>query len=77
MSSQESPAEAWVSSGLLQGQGGPEGSRPAWDFLQELSSLPPPQFGLRLSNKEETQPCPSREDWIKDLLNMQSYDQPR
>ena len=35
-----------------------------------LSSLPPPQFGLRSSNREETQPSPLTENWIKDLLNV-------
>ena len=35
-----------------------------------LSSLPPPYFGLRSNNREKTQPCPSRENWIKDLLSM-------
>ena len=32
--------------------------------------LPLPQFGLRPNNREGTQPCPSTEDWIKDLLSM-------
>jgi len=35
-----------------------------------LSSLPPPEFGLRSNNREGTQPHPSVENWIKDLLNM-------
>ena len=35
-----------------------------------LFSLPPPQFGLRSNNKEGTQPRPSTENWIKDLLRM-------
>ena len=34
------------------------------------SSLPPPQFDLRSNNREGTQPCPSTENWIKDLLSM-------
>ena len=44
----------------------------AWDLLKEvpLSSLPPPQFGFRSSNREGTQPHPSIENWIKDLLSM-------
>ena len=44
----------------------------AWDHLKEvtLSSLPPWQFGLRWSNREETQPHPSTENWIKDWLSM-------
>ena len=35
-----------------------------------LSSLSPPWCGLRSSNREETKPCWSTENWIKDLLNM-------
>ena len=35
-----------------------------------LSSLPPPKFSLRSNNREGTQPCPSTENWIKDLLSM-------
>ena len=31
-----------------------------------------PQFGLRPNNREGTQPCPSTENWIKDLLTMAS-----
>ena len=30
-----------------------------------LSSLPPPEFSLRSNNREETQPCPSTENWIR------------
>ena len=43
----------------------------AWDLLKEvpLSSLPPPEFGLRSNNREGTQPHPSTENWIKDLLS--------
>ena len=70
----ESPAEAWVSSGLLQGQG-------LWlrqcmhgTFWRRfpLSSLPPPQCGLRSNNREGTHPWPSTEHWIKDLLSKAS-----
>ena len=71
MSVQESPAETWVGSGLLQGQVtecsnvcmGPfeEGQH----YLHYLH-----QFGLRSSYREGTQACPSTENWIKDLLNM-------
>ena len=35
-----------------------------------LSPLPPPQFDLWSNNREGTHPCPSKENWIKDLLNM-------
>ena len=37
---------------------------------QPLPSLPPPWFGLKQNNREGTQPCPSTENWIKDLLSM-------
>ena len=33
-------------------------------------ATPPPQFGLRSNNREGTQPRPSTESWIKDLLSM-------
>ena len=36
----------------------------------QSSSLPPPQSGLRSNNREGTQPHPSTENWIKDLLSM-------
>ena len=44
----------------------------AWDLLKRapLSSLPPPEFGLRSNNREGTQPRPSTENWIKDLLSI-------
>ena len=35
-----------------------------------LSSLSLPYFGLRSKNREGTQPCPSTENWVKDLLSM-------
>ena len=40
----------------------------AWDLLRRstLSSLPPPQFGLRSNNREGTQPHPLTENWVKD-----------
>ena len=75
MSVQEFPAEAWVSGGLLQGQGQTVAVS-AWDLLKEpSSSLPPPQLGLRSDKREGTQPCPSIENWIKDLLNMRRREQ--
>ena len=72
VSVQESPAEAWVSSGLLQGQGHWVRQCVPGTFWRgsPLSSLPPGQFGLRSKNREGTQPCPSTENWIKDLLSM-------
>ena len=30
----------------------------------------PPYFGLRSNNREGTEPCPSTENWINDLLSM-------
>ena len=72
VSVQESPVEAWVGGGLLQGWG-----CWVWQWVQRtfrrrppLSSLPPPQFCLRSNNREGTQPCPSTENWNKDLLSM-------
>ena len=35
-----------------------------------LPPLPLPQFGLRPNYREGTQPHPSRENWIKDLLSL-------
>ena len=40
-----------------------------WKRLQ-LSSLPPPQFGLRSNNREGMQPSKSTKNCIKDLLSM-------
>ena len=60
---QESPAEAWVGGGLLQGRGlGPfeEGHH----YLH-YSTLVWPQ----VNSREGTQPCPPTENWIKDLLS--------
>ena len=37
-----------------------------------VSSLPPPEFGVRSNNREGTQTCPSTENWIKELLRMTS-----
>ena len=72
MSVQQSPAEEWVSGGLLQGW-----KHWVWKFVhgtfwrrEPLSSLSPPWFGLRSSNREATQPCPLTENWIKDLLSL-------
>ena len=66
VSVQESPVDAWVSGGLLEGQ------RHAWDLLNEVtiifitSTIVWPQ----VNNRQGTQPHPSAEDWIKDLLSM-------
>jgi len=41
-----------------------------WEELDFFSLEPPPYFGLRSNNRKGTQPCPSMENWIKDLLSM-------
>ena len=43
----------------------------AWDVLKEvtLSSLPPPEFGPQVNNREGTQLHPSAGHWIEDLLS--------
>ena len=58
----------WPATGL----GELSGAVRAWNIWRRspLSSLPPPQFGLRWNNREGTQPCPSTENWIKDVLSM-------
>ena len=68
MSVQEAPAEAWIGSGLLQGRGHCVGQCVHWTFRRRSPSSSP-LFGLRPSNREGTQPRPSTENWIKDLLN--------
>ena len=51
----------------------------AWDLLKEVaiifitSTVVWPQ----VSNREGTQPCPSTENWIKDLLRMAPYTRTR
>ena len=67
VSIQESLAEAWVGSALLQGQGQWVRQcmhRTFWRKLP-LSSLPPPLFGLRSNNREGTQPLPSQKMGLK------------
>ena len=39
-----------------------------------LLPLPPPKFGLRSNYREGTQPHPSAENWIKDLLSKAFHD---
>ena len=60
MSVQESPAEAWVNSGLLRSQG--HWIQQSWE-LQHAGINP---FGLRPNYREETLPLPSTANWIKD-----------
>ena len=76
MSVQESPAEAWVDSGLLQwpasGLEALTAAVHAWDLLKEVtiifitSAIVWPQ----VNNRKRTQPNPSKENLIKDLLSM-------
>ena len=75
----ESVAEAWVDSGLLQGQGhwlyqSWEAQHGSWhkSFWRRspLPPLPLPKFGLRPIYREGTQPHPSAENWTKDLVSM-------
>ena len=70
VSVQEALAEVWVNGGLLQGRGTECSSARVGPFEGPLSSLPEPQFGLRSSNMEGTQPRPSTENWVKNLLSM-------
>ena len=71
VSVQESPAEAWVGGGLLQGWA-LSVAVPAWDLLKEVviifitSTIVWPQ----VNNREGTQPHPSTENWIEDSLSM-------
>ena len=71
VSVQESPVEVWVDSGLLQGQEHwvlQWGPKSVW----RRSPLPLyPTIAWPLSNNREgTQPCPSVENWVKDLLSL-------
>ena len=44
---------------------------PAWDLLKEVAIIfiTSTILGLRLNNREGTQPHPSTEKWVKDLLS--------
>ena len=72
---QESPAEAWVSSARRRpaaGLGALSVAVLSWDLLKEVaitfitSTIVWPQ----VNNRQGTQPHPSAEDWIKDLLSL-------
>ena len=65
MSVQEALAELWVGGDLQQGW-----RHSVQQCRAPLSSLPPPWSGLRSNTREGTQPRPSIENWIKDLLSM-------
>ena len=64
VSVQESLAEAWVASGLPQGWGTEYNSPGSYRVCCHKS------FWRRPNYKEGTQPHPSAENWIKDLLSM-------
>ena len=74
VSVQNSLAEAWVDSGLWQGQG-------HWiqlDLLKEVLYFHYPTIAwFRSNNREGIQPHPSTENWVKDLLNMTLPIRPR
>ena len=57
---------------LLQGQGHwvQQYTHGTFWRTSSLSALPPQLFGLRSNNREGTQPHPSIENWINDLLTM-------
>ena len=64
--------EAQVGGGLLQARGHWSVAVHAWGLWKEVtivfvtSTIVWPQ----VDNREGTQPCPSTENWIKDLLSM-------
>ena len=72
MSVQESPAQAWVSGGLL--QDALSVGVPAWDLWKEVTIIFITSIKAwpQLNSREGTQVHPSVENWIKDLLSMAS-----
>ena len=71
VSVQKSLVEAWVGGGLLNG-GGTSAAVPAWELLKEvdLIFIISTIVWLQVKKQEGTQPCPSIENWIRDLLSM-------
>ena len=69
---QESLAEAWVDSGHLWGQSHwiKQCVHKSFWRRSPLPPIPLPQFGLRPNIWEGTQPSPSIENGIKDLLSI-------
>ena len=60
--------EAWFDSGLQWGQG--HWTQQSWELQGVLAWVLSKEFGLRPNYWEGTQPHPSAENWIKDLLSM-------
>ena len=48
----------------------PEFSQTHVFWVGDAIQQSPPYFGLRSNNREGTEPCPSTENWINDLLSM-------
>ena len=76
---QESSAEAWVSTGLLQvwGHWVQQCMHKTFWIRSPISSLSPPLFGHRSKTRERIWPYPSTENWTKDLLSMAPSIRPR
>ena len=68
MSVQESPEEAWVRAGLLQGQGTECSMRPFEEGHHYLHYLH--RVWLQVKQQGRNTALPIKENWIKDLLNM-------
>ena len=41
-----------------------------WELVRDREAWHAAVHGLRSNNREGTQPCPSTENWINDLLSM-------
>ena len=70
VSVQESLVEAWVNCGLLQSPGTEYNSVCTSPCEGQHYHNYPHHSLPRPNNRERTQPCPSTESWIKDLLSM-------
>ena len=70
VSVQESLVEAWVNCGLLQSPGTKYNSVCTSPCEGQHYHNYPHHSLPRPNNRERTQPCPSTENWIKDLLSM-------
>ena len=58
----------WPAAGL----GAPSVAVHAWDLLKEVAIIffTSTIVWSQVNNREGTQPCPSTENWMKDLLSM-------